>query len=230
LERRIPKIEEFIRSLRRAVTDEPVFDPWWQWDQYNDTDKGAPSIRRGQLHRYLCERLSTGKIVLVGEALGYQGGKFTGISMTSERILLGEHSSKGILTSHVFSTGNPKKTSRSELKPKGFSEPTGTVVWRAISESRRRPNEFILWNIFPWHPFNPQKGYLSNRTPTASEVAEGAVIFSNLLESFHIEKIFAVGRKSAYQLSQMGISAAVLRHPAQGGATQFRKQFAKLIS
>src|SRR4029077_10898554 len=52
----------------------------------NDVGSAAPRIRREQLRVYLCARLSTARLAVIGEALGCRGGHFTGIAMTSERI------------------------------------------------------------------------------------------------------------------------------------------------
>jgi hypothetical protein len=65
-----------------------VFNPWWQVDADNDLGRQAPRIRREQLRAYFSER--------IGEALSYRGGHFTGIAMTSERILLGATTDGGI--------------------------------------------------------------------------------------------------------------------------------------
>ncbi|MBW2604594.1 MAG: uracil-DNA glycosylase [Deltaproteobacteria bacterium] len=223
-------INNFIESLKYSPKRADVFNPWWETDPENDIDDQGSKIRSRQLFQYLNERIGKAKYLLVAEAIGYQGGHFTGIPMTSERILLGGHAKKGISPEQVFSEIEPERTSRPDLKPNGFSEPTATIVWGHIIQSNLNPKDFILWNAFPWHPFKSESGYLSNRTPTAGEVQAGAPILTRLIQITKTENIVAVGEKSFNILDQLGIHCIKVRHPANGGATKFRKQLTKIIS
>ena len=81
-------IEGFIEGIRYRAEGSPVFDPWWDMDPENDVSSSGPRIRRRQLKHYLNLRMEKARLLLLGEALGYQGGHSTGIAMTSERILL----------------------------------------------------------------------------------------------------------------------------------------------
>lgn len=210
-------------ELLRAAPARAVFNPWRQRDPEHDATRTAPGIRRAHLRSYLEERQRAG-IILLAEALGYQGGHFTGIPMTSERLLLGHLRHAGLEPSMVFN-GPARRTSRENLKPDGFTEPTCTVVWKAICEARLDPRAVILWNAFPWHPYKPEKGMLSNRTPSDAELALGRPVFDALRAYVPEARILAVGRKSALLLENMGVAAGTLRHPANGGAALFRAQF-----
>jgi len=223
-------INNFIESLKYSPKRDNVFNPWWETDSENDIDDKGPIIRRQQLFQYLNERIGKAKFLLVGEAIGYQGGHFTGIPMTSERILLGGHVEKGILPEHVFSGIEINRTSKPKLKRQGFTEPTGTIVWGHIIQSNLNPKDFILWNAFPWHPFKPESGYLSNRTPTVSEFHAGTHILTQLIQITKIGNIIAVGEKSLKMLNKLEINCIKVRHPANGGATKYRKQLTKIIS
>ncbi len=83
------ELHDFLRLLKRSPSG-AVFNPWWEVDAQNDIGPSASAIRREQLRTYLRERLPKAKLAIVGEALGYRGGHFSGIAMTSERILLGK--------------------------------------------------------------------------------------------------------------------------------------------
>src|SRR6266436_514369 len=85
-------IEKFLRLLKKSPSG-AVFNPWWQVDKENDFAPSAPRIRREQLRAYLQKRVGKADVAIIGESLGYRGGHFSGIPMTSERLLLGR--SKG---------------------------------------------------------------------------------------------------------------------------------------
>ncbi len=220
-------MDAFFKSLQ-AVKLENVFNPWFCRDEENDIDSGSPAIRLLQLKQYLLERKNA-KYLLVGEALGYQGGHFTGIAMTSERILLGKMKHKSITPGHVFSGIEPHRTSMPSVKKDGFTEPTATIVWERLITSGFNMRDFILWNALPWHPYKPEKGILSNRTPSDNEFEKGKPVMLELLKSVNVAKVIAVGEKSRVQLGEMGIDASMVRHPANGGAPKFREQIIQVI-
>jgi hypothetical protein len=93
----------FIERLTKSPSG-AVFNPWWQVDRKNDVGRNAPGIRRKQLRAYFCERLGNARLAVIGEALGYRGGHFSGIPMTSERILLGKKKDAGVEPHEVFRT------------------------------------------------------------------------------------------------------------------------------
>jgi hypothetical protein len=222
-------IENFIKSLKSSPKKSGIFNPWWESDEEHDISAQAPAIRRRQLFHYLSERTGKAKYLLVGEAIGYQGGHFTGIPMTSERILLGGHKKRGILPEHVFTGIKPKRTSKTSLKPLGFTEPTGTIVWGETAQTNYSPKAFVLWNAFPWHPYKPGVGLLSNRTPASDELKAGTDILKQLVKIAGTEKIIAVGEKSYAILNQLGIRSIKVRHPANAGARKFRQQFSNCV-
>lgn len=206
-----------------------VFNPWGQSDSEHDQDNAGPEIRRRQLRGYLEERIGFADSLLCAEAIGYQGGHFSGIPMTSERLLLGGLRHKKLAPEMVFRNIEPRRTSRPELRAAGFSEPTATVVWGVFAEQGIDPRRVVLWNAFPWHPYRPDKGCLSNRTPRDEELAAGHAVLRRLLSLGNFKQVIAVGNKAAAQLAHLGIAAHKVRHPANGGAGLFRAQMATLF-
>ncbi|HEV7504082.1 MAG TPA: uracil-DNA glycosylase [Thermoanaerobaculia bacterium] len=178
----------------------------------------AARRRRDNLEAYL-ERVGIPRLVLLGEALGFRGGRFSGIAFTSERQLAGP---AGRLLPWA---GCPpfQATSRN---PDLWLEPSGSVVWGALGGDARG---VLLWNTFPWHPYTP-KGPLSNRTPERGLVAANLDVLEALLAELggaSGARILAVGRTAQAALATLGVEAPALRHPAYGGAGLFRQQLLK---
>ena len=215
------QLDRFVQRLKSSPSG-AVFNPWWEVDRKNDIGRIAPIIRRQQLRAYVQERLGHAKLVVIGEALGYRGGHFSGIPMTSERMLLREQQ-------HIIAGIKPRRTSKPSVCPNGFSEPTATIVWGALLKTGVLPDEFVLWNAFPWHSFDPRRGLLSNRMPNKSEQLFGRHALKGFLELFACEQIVALGKIAAAQLKQLGLNAHCVRHPASGGAKLFRQQIAKIV-
>jgi hypothetical protein len=242
------QLDNFVRLLKASPSG-AVFNPWWQIDEEDDLGPHSPAIRRKHLAVYFRERLGKARLAIVGEALGYRGGHFSGIPMTSERMLLGkqadivaalyERRNRGARfkkSGHpdesglkILSRFKPRRTSKPRLCPNGFSEPTATIVWGAMLKTGLPPNEFVLWNAFPWHSFDPHCGLLSNRTPNKSEQLAGRPVLKDFLELFPCERIVALGKIAAAQLEQLGVNAHCVRHPASGGAKLFRQQIARIV-
>jgi uracil-DNA glycosylase len=241
------QLDNFLRLLKASPSG-AVFNPWWQIDKENDASRQCPAIRREHLTVYFRERLGKARLAIVGEALGYRGGHFSGIPMTSERMLLGKQ--KNIVTTlcerrkvcgasdgghpdksglQILTTIKPRRTSKPSVCPNGFSEPTATIVWGALLKIGLPPDEFVLWNAFPWHSFDPRRGPLSNRTPNKSEQLFGRRVLEAFLELFACERIVALGKIAAAQLEQLGANAHCVRHPAFGGAKPFRQQIARIV-
>ena len=144
--------------------------------------------------------------LVIGEALGYRGGHFSGIPMTSERMLLRKQQ-------NIVAGIKPRRTSKPSVCPNGFSEPTATIVWGALLKIGVLPDEFVLWNAFPWHSFDPHRGLLSNRMPNKSEQLSGRPVLKAFLELFPCQQIVALGKIAAAQLEQLGVECA-LRSPS----------------
>lgn len=240
-------IEQFFKLLKQSPPG-PIFNPWWDFDRQNDIARSAPMIRRRQLRTYLKQRLGRAKIVVIGEALGYRGGHFTGIPMTSERILLGKKPEILATVSerreqagsengsdpdnselHIMSGFKARRTSKPSICADGFSEPTASIVWGSLLRLGVLPGRFVLWNAFPWHSFDPQRGILSNRMSNKSEQLIGRSVLKVFLELFRCNQIVALGKLAAAQLEQLGVNPHCVRHPASGGARLFRQQIALIL-
>src|SRR5437867_221402 len=221
-------IDDFLRLLKKSPSG-AVFNPWWEVDEQNDVGPDAPAIRRHQLRAYLQKRLRKAQLALIGEAVGYRGGHFSGIPMTSERLLLGRSKRIRLKSNDFFSEINPRRTSKPEKCPDGFSEPTATIVWGTLLRLGVKPDQFVLWNAFPWHSFDPRRGMLSNRMPNRSERAAGLPVLKSFLELFPCNQVVALGKIAVSQLKEMNVECQGVRHPASGGAKLFREQIGRIL-
>src|SRR5690554_4897086 len=83
------KLSGFLKQLQAYESKSDTFNPWANYDEVYDYAPEAPQIRLAQLSEYLSSRITKTEYILCAEAVGYQGGKFSGVPLTSERILLG---------------------------------------------------------------------------------------------------------------------------------------------
>ena len=180
------------------------------FNQYRDEDPafdlpGAAGIRRGNLKNYLMSFYKRPRILLVGEAAGPWGARFSGVPFTSERQL-----QAGALP---FAG---RKTSNHEPP---YSENSGAIVWGALMHYFP---EFFLWNAVPVHPH--EKGRpLSIRTPRNSEIKAFCPFLKEALSIISAGRVAAIGRKAEYALELIGVPCLYVRHPAQSGAARFRE-------
>lgn len=94
-----------------------LFNPWRQKCEF-DSDSNGPERRLYRLAQHLdCEA----RVVLVGEAPGYQGARYSGVGFTSEKLLM----SGAIPRIDAI----PDRLSKRDLP---FSEPSSTLIWKAL--------------------------------------------------------------------------------------------------
>jgi uracil-DNA glycosylase len=163
---------------------------------------GAAGIRAANLRDYLESRLNPA-IILVGEAAGYRGCRFSGLAFTSERSL-------------------PCKQWTS-TKVDAWRESSATIVHGALQDLGLEESS-LLWNAVPAHPAGATP--LSNRTPTRTELAAGLLWLDRLTSLVHAGLVVAVGRSAADILPS---NTPTVRHPANGGANVFRTQLSALV-
>jgi uracil-DNA glycosylase len=98
-------------------------------------------------------------------------------------------------------------TSERQLSGVGPGEATATIVQRTLTELGL---EALCWNVVPTHPGTPT----SNRRPSGAEVEASRPFLDEIAAG---RRILAVGRLAAEVTG-----APYLRHPAHGGAAEFR--------
>lgn len=192
-----------------------LFNPWTDRCAH-DTEVNGPDQRRVRLAQHLdCEAT----LILVGEAPGYQGCRYSGVAFTSERLLL-----EGAIPRVAIPKG--RLTTKSKTP---FSEMSATIVWKQLRALGVHETT-ILWNALQMHPY--REGLIwTNRTPTKAEIKMGHAAMLLLRQAFPKARIVAIGRKAEGLLADTGIVAkAAVRHPANGGAKDFALGLAKVIA
>lgn len=183
-----------------------LFHPWSSACPHEIGSGAAGRLARLRSH-LACDAL----LVLIGEACGYQGCRYSGIPFTSERLLL-----EGAIP-RIASLGT-----RLSDRKRPFSEPSATVVWKTLFQLGVAECT-VLWNALPLHPHRPDN-YWSNRTPTDQELELGSDSLRLLIRQYPKAKVVAVGRKAELALGRLGVSpCGAVRHPANGGATAFAR-------
>lgn len=207
------KIRSFVERLGKIKATRNAGNMW-------DFSRKENVIRRNNLYLYLFQMAERKpKVMLVGEAPGYQGCKWTGVHFMSEYLIL-----KGIGEIGMF--GKERGYRKTAEWGKVWKEPSATIVWGALKEVKELP---LIWASFPFHPYKPGE-ILTNRAPTREELALGRPLISELIEIYGIKKIIAVGNKAEETLGEMGYKVEKIRHPANGGAGLFKEGIKKHFS
>jgi hypothetical protein len=203
-------IDHLLRLLA-AYSAHNAFNQYGQVHPHLDCPD-APQIRRENLGCYL-ELFAGARILLVGEAAGYAGCRFSGIPFTSEAQIAGP-------APLPWALGLGLRSSSARESP--WDELSARIVWAALGGRR----DCLLWNAFPWHPPGAS-GPLSNRAP-GPLVRQGIEVLRRLLSSFPHARPVAVGRVAHSALAALGMSAPYIRHPSHGGRRAFEAGLAEL--
>lgn len=205
-------IAAFVASLAEIEPTPNSYNPWANTHPYG-------AIRRQNLELYLNAHRDLGtKVLLIGEAPGYLGCRRSGVIFTSDYLLVHGVPSLGML-------GVERGYQRTDEFPEIRKEQSATIVWETLERFQFLP---LLWAAFPFHPHKPGNP-LSNRPPTAADLALGRPIFERLIDLFEIESIVAIGNHAHKSLAATGRDVPKIRHPAQGGKNDFVAGMAALV-
>jgi hypothetical protein len=232
----LEELKLFIKDIKSFKPTQEVFNPWNEYNIEYDINSKAVETRIKHLEEFLKLRFGKARMILIAEAVGYQGGRFSGIPLVSERLLLGHN--KDIYPSIFIKSEEGKRTSNPDCKyfkhktqsSHGFCEPTATIIWDTVLRNNVSPYEIATWNTFPFHPFNKSKGLLSNRTPREEEIREGQELLVKFIKLFPEAETIAVGRIAQRTLKSMGIECLHVPHPSNGGANDFREAFKEVAT
>lgn len=186
-----------------------VFNPWL--DSRPDDIENGPEHRRARLAAHFeC----VPKILLIGEAPGYQGCAVSGVPFTSE--------------AQICRGDIPRVVSkRITTRERPYSEPSATIMWGILRELGVAEHA-VMWNAYPWHPHVPDQP-ATNRTPTEAECRAGRAILIDIaracINANAAVRIVAVGRKAEKSVDAIVPRGSLrsVRHPSMGGANDFRE-------
>ncbi len=191
------------RDLFPIPSTDTLFNPYNGHDPMLDLADGQ-EIRQRNLRSYLSGFSERPSVLLVGEAPGPWGCRFSGVPFTSEAQLC-----RGDL---------PFRGQQSSLATAPYRERSGQLVWSLLLQHYPR---FLLWNCVPFHPHRPGEP-LSIRTPGAREVESHLELLRAVHATLAPEVVIAIGRKAEGAFRRLGIPSVYVRHPSQGGATAFQ--------
>jgi len=189
------------------------------FNHYNTIDPrvdlpDAAEIRRENLRNYIAGFSEHPRFLVVGEAPGPWGCRFSGVAFTSERQL------------HLCAVpfrGRRSSEQRPSIRLKKrppYTSQSAEVFWRVM---RPYCPKFFVWDCLPLYPHDPGR-ILSIRSPTVDEIDRFSQILKAIREAIEPRKILAVGSIAQHSLNGSGIDHVLIRHPAHGGAALFKEQ------
>lgn len=182
-----------------------VFNPYGDYCQVHDR-ADAPRRRQKNLEVFLEAALaSRAETIWIARDLGYRGGRRTGVPLTDEV--------------HLADLGRLLGGIRLERATRGpvVAERTAAIVWKVLS---RIDQPVVLWNIFPFHPHEPDDPF-SNRCHTRAEREITLPLLQALIDMVRPNRLVAIGRDAQLALQDLNIPVATVRHPSYGGQGEF---------
>jgi hypothetical protein len=196
-------IEAFERYLYDYPSTDSAFNPYRDENPELDV-ASAGAIRRRNLEAYVRAHPEPPPILVVMEAPGPWGCRFTGVPVTSEVQLL--------------DPAFPLSGERTSRQTEPLTEYSASIFWKVMLPFFPR---FIIWNTVPLHPHKAGRP-MSIRTPTMREIRAFAPLSRTVIEAVEPDTILSVGRKAEHLVTrELGLEATYIRHPSQGGATMF---------
>ncbi|HLE56532.1 MAG TPA: uracil-DNA glycosylase, partial [Rhodothermia bacterium] len=151
-QRSLPSLISLVRTeVFPAASSDRLFN--FYLDKSPDLDLAdGPEIRRRNLCAYLEAAPERPELLLLAEAPGPRGCRFSGVPFTSE----------AQLNSGFF----PFEGRQSSAADVPWTEYSANIVWGLLRDHFER---VLIWNTVPLHPHREGRP-LSIRTPSASEV------------------------------------------------------------
>jgi len=202
------KTEQFVTSLR-GLKFENVFNPYSDRCDVHDLDD-APDRRAKALLGMLNAAAGTEIDALwIGRDLGYRGGRRTGLALTDD-VHLSIHATRWNVSIERATTGSI------------VAERTAAVIWSILASVTA---QVFLWNVFPFHPHEPDNPF-TNRSHSPRERVVGEAILAELILILRPRRLVCIGNDAAKTALRLADLADVVqvRHPSYGGQRDFVSQ------
>lgn len=203
----------FERDLFEVPSGERSVNPYRDRHPEHDVPE-APQIRRANLRAALDATGARPDVLVVAEAPGPWGCRFSGVPFTNERQLLDP----------AFPVHGQPSSARFAASGEAINEYSGSIYWGTMLPHWGR---FWTWNAVPFHPHKAGEP-LTIRTPGVREIRQWHGLLAAVVEAVQPRAAVAVGRKAEGALAAVGAEPVYIRHPSQGGATKFREGMAAL--
>lgn len=196
----------FVAALAEVQLND-VFNPYRDQCKVHDL-ADAPAMRRKNLRDYLGAVQELGiDTIWMGRDLGYRGGRRTGLALTDEARL------------SLFTRHYPGSSPRKATKGPQVAERTAAEIWSVLSRLEQPP---LLWNVFPFHPHEPDNP-MTNRRFAARELGEVKDLNLALITWLGIKRIVCIGQDASAYAATFGVDVDCVRHPSYGGVIEFRE-------
>ncbi len=182
------------------------------FNQYNDANleydrNDAADIRRENLRQYVKSQKWESTRLIVAEAPGPWGCRFSGVPFTSEAQLL---------DGKLPFIGQQSSNSKIPHSARGAEE-----FWKVMLPLHKENWNFFVWNCVPLHPHMRGKALSPIRTPATSELKRYSGTLLQLVSIISPSSIVALGKKAEKALNMVKIKAEYVRHPSRGGQKDF---------
>lgn len=201
------KLEAILTNLPSTAT---VFNQYRDRNDQVDVPEAA-AIRTENLRTYMAEATESASFLVVGEAAGPWGCRFSGVPFTGEKQLLdssfplrGDRSSR-TMPACLTKVAPP------------FISRSAETFWEVMLPYH---GHFLVWDAFPLHS-HELHDFLTVRNPTKKEVSQFGEALRLIKAYMKPTHIIAVGRKAFEELHAIGEASVYVRHPSRGGKAEF---------
>ncbi|MBN1459268.1 MAG: uracil-DNA glycosylase [Armatimonadetes bacterium] len=186
------------------------------FNQYQDADlrterPDGPAVRQANLRSYLASYHDMPVVLVVGEAAGPWGMRWSGVPFTSERQL----AEKTVPFQGEVSSLQKPAVRLGRKSP--HSSGSATIFWRVMKQWFPA---FLAVDVVPFFP-HTKGDVLKKDTPSDSEIRQFLPILEQTSTLLQPATIVAVGRRASEALSNLGMDHEAVHHTAHDAKKEF---------